>query len=184
MTCPKRGRESTPVALARATDSTHARYRLAPLNKNNSGHCGKEADPLYQAGRTLLTGVALLTEKQQARIDPSFADERQVEVVATEGAYQDMITAYRKKGRSLGRYFLQHPIDCVSAGVPNGMVEIRRLARTITQRTADVLGYFDHSWTTSQLKQSTAGWNTFAAPRSASEIWPIMLREVCSTLVI
>ncbi|MPY12341.1 transposase, partial [Arthrobacter bussei] len=38
-------------------------------------------------------------------------------------------------------------IDSVTAGVPTALVEIRRLGRTLKQRTADVLAFFDRPGT-------------------------------------
>lgn len=121
------------------------------------GHRGRKGDPLYQARRTLLTGAGLLTQKQQTRVEALFADERHVEVEATWGVYQDMITAYREKDRSLGKFFLQHTIKHISTGVPAGMIEIRKLARTLTQRADDILGYFDRPGTSNGPTEAING---------------------------
>ncbi|MDK9349917.1 ISL3-like element ISPfr1 family transposase [Propionibacterium freudenreichii] len=121
------------------------------------GRRGMKGDPLYQARRTLLTGAGLLTDKQQARLDALFADDRHVEVEATWGIYQDMITAYRDKDRGLGRFFLAHTIDKISASVPEQLVEIRKLARTLTQRASDVLGYFDRPGTSNGPTEAING---------------------------
>lgn len=59
------------------------------------GHRGRRGDPLYRARRTLHTGAGLLTDKQAARLTTLFADERHVEVEATWGTYQRIISAYR-----------------------------------------------------------------------------------------
>lgn len=99
--------------------------------------------PLYQDRRTPLTGASLLTEKQQARLRALFDDERHVEVEATWRAYQDMITAHREKDRGLDKFYLQHTIDRLIAIVPGQLVEVRKLARPLTQRAPDLLGYFD-----------------------------------------
>ena len=121
------------------------------------GRRGMKGDPLYQARRTLLTGAGLLTDKQQARLDALFAEDRHVEVEATWGIYQDMITAYRDKDRGLGRFFLAHTIDKISASVPEQLVEIRKLARTLTQRASDVLGYFDRPGTSNGPTEAING---------------------------
>lgn len=121
------------------------------------GRRGMKGDPLYQARRTLLTGAGLLTEKQQARLDALFADERHVEVLATWGVYQDMITAYREKDRGLGRFFLQDTINRIGDGVPAGLVEVRKLARTLKQRAGDVLGYFDRPGTSNGPTEAING---------------------------
>ena len=64
-----------------------------------------------------------------------------------------MITAYREKDRSLGKFFLQHTIKHISTGVPAGMIEIRKLARTLTQQADDILGYFDRPGTSNGLEE-------------------------------
>jgi Transposase and inactivated derivatives len=110
-------------------------------------------DPLDQARRTLLTGAALLTDKQQARLDVVFADDRHTEVEATWGVYQDMITVYREKDRGLGRFLLQHTIDRITAGVPDQLVEVR----TLKQRATDVLSYFDRPGTSNGPTEAING---------------------------
>jgi transposase len=42
---------------------------------------------------------------------------------------------------------MQAVIDAVTSGVPTALVEIRRLGRTLKQRAADVLAFFDHPGT-------------------------------------
>ena len=59
------------------------------------GHRGRTDDPLYRAHRTLHTGADLLTDTQKQRIEDLFATDEHVEVEATRGIYQRMITAYR-----------------------------------------------------------------------------------------
>jgi len=66
------------------------------------GHRGRAMDPLHHARRTLHTGADLLTDKQTARIEALLAIEEHVEVEATWGIYQRMITAYRHPGRGRG----------------------------------------------------------------------------------
>ena len=121
------------------------------------GRRGMKGDPLYQARRTLLTGAGLLTEKQHTRLEALFADERHAAVQATWGVYQDMITAYRENDRSLGKFFLQHTIDRLDADVPEQLVEIRKLARTLKQRAADILGYFDRPGTSNGPTEAING---------------------------
>ena len=67
------------------------------------GHRGRAGDPLYKSRRTLHTGAGLLTGKQAARLTDLFADDRHVEVEATWGIYQRMITAYREPDRKAGK---------------------------------------------------------------------------------
>ena len=121
------------------------------------GHRGRKGDPLYRARRTLLTGAAFLNEKQQCSIETLFADERHVEVAAIWGVYQDMITSYRESDRGLGRFFLEHTINRISERVPAEMIEIRKLARTLKHRAADVLSYFDHPGTSNGPTEAING---------------------------
>ena len=82
------------------------------------GHRGRTDDPLYRARRTLHTGADLLTDKQRQRLDALFADDEHVQVEATWGVYQRMITAYREPDRTRGRQLMQQLIDRLSSGVP------------------------------------------------------------------
>lgn len=61
------------------------------------GHRGREDDPLYRARRTLLT------DKQRDRLTVLFATDAHVEVQATWGIYQRMISAYREPDKKRGR---------------------------------------------------------------------------------
>jgi transposase len=121
------------------------------------GRRGMKGDPLYQARRTLLTGADLLTDNQRARLDALFTDDRHVEVEATWGVYQDMITAYRQQDRHLGRFFLKHTIETISSEVPDQLVEIRKLARTLKQRATDMLSYFDRPGTSNGPTEAING---------------------------
>src|ERR1022692_4867121 len=102
------------------------------------GHRGLKGDPLYAARRTLHTGAALLTGKQQARLEALFAVSEHVEVEATWGIYQRMIAAYRepgkKHGKKHGKAMMQAVIDFVASGVPATLTEIRK-ARPDPQAT-------------------------------------------------
>jgi transposase len=114
-------------------------------------------DPLYQARRTLLTGAALLKPPQQARLNALFATEEHAAVEATWGIYQDMITAYRAEDRGPGRFFLQHTITRISQGVPDELPELRKLGRTMKQRAADILAYFDRPGTSNGPTEAING---------------------------
>ena len=64
-------------------------------------------------------------------------------------------------------------IESVSHGVPAALSELRRLGRTLKQRAADVLAYFDRPGTsTDPPRPSTDASNTSAAPPSASATSP------------
>ncbi len=115
------------------------------------GHRGFKDDPLYKSRRTLHTGADLLTDKQKDRLTALFADDAHVEVEATWGVYQRMITAYRHDDPRQGRDMLVKLIDSISSGVPKTLAEITTLGRTLKKRAADVLAYFDRPGTSNGL---------------------------------
>ena len=121
------------------------------------GHRGRATDPLYRGRRTLHTGAALLTDKQKARIEALFADEEHVQVEATWGVYQQMITAYRAPDRKAGRALMTQLITSVSSGVPAALEEVRTLGRTLKKRAADVLAYFDRPGTSNGPTEAING---------------------------
>ena len=121
-----------------ALDRTRQRVQQDTL-----GHRGHAGDPLYGVRRTLHTGVSFLTEKQTARLDAVFAVEEHVEVEATWGIYQRIVAAYREPDKKKAKEMMRSVIDSVSSGVPAMLAEIRRLGRTLKQRAADVLAFFD-----------------------------------------
>ena len=127
------------------------------VQQNTTGHRGLKGDPLYKARRTLHTGDALLTEKQITRIKELFADEQHVEVEATWGIYQRMIAAYREPDKAKGKSMMQAVIDAVTTGVPAGLVELRKLGRTLKKRAADILAFFDRPGTSNGPTEAING---------------------------
>ena len=121
------------------------------------GHRGRTNDPLYRARRTLHTGDGLLTEKQTTRLRALFAVEDHVEVEATWGVYQRMISAYRHPDRATGGQLLKKVIDDLSHDVPTALTELRRLGRTLKQRAVDVLAYFDRPGTSNGPTEAING---------------------------
>ena len=96
------------------------------------GHRGRRADPLYVSRRTLHAGAELLTEKQAARLRELFAETApagHAQVHATWGVYQRMVAVYRTPDRGLGKAAMTKPIESVTQGEPEALVEIRRLGR-------------------------------------------------------
>ena len=124
---------------------------------NTCGHRGYKGDPLYAARRTLHTGAGLLTDKQKDRLDRLFADDAHVEVEATWGVYQQMISAYREPDRRKGRAVMSKLIESISTGVPNPLTEIITLGRTLKKRAADVLAYFDRPGTSNGPTEAING---------------------------
>ncbi len=100
-------------------------------------------DALYRARRTLLTGADLLTDRQQARLDALFADQRHTAVEVTWVVYQRVRTAYHHEDRAEGKRQMRQLIDSIAKGVPAGISEVARLGRTLARRRDDVLAYFD-----------------------------------------
>ena len=127
------------------------------VQRDALGRRGRKEDPLYKARRTLHTGAGLLTEKQQARLEELFADEQHAEVEATWGIYQRMVTAYREPDRKLGKFVMQQLIDSLTSGVPGLLVELRKLGRTLKQRAADILAFFDRPGTSNGPTEAING---------------------------
>jgi transposase len=121
------------------------------------GHRGFKDDPLYKSRRTLHTGSGLLTDRQIDRLNRLFADDRHVEVEATWGIYQRMISAYRTEDRAHGRALMVKLIVDISAGVPKALVEVAKLGRTLKKRAADVLAYFDRPGTSNGPTEAING---------------------------
>lgn len=59
-------------------------------------------------------------------------------------AYQQLTTAYRCKNRPEGKQTLTTLIESLRTGVPAGLVELKKLGRTLNRRKTDVLAFFDH----------------------------------------
>lgn len=122
------------------------------------GHRGFKDDPLYKSRRTLHTGADLLTDKQCDRLRALFAaEEGHVEVEATWGIYQRMITAYRHEDRRQGRELMAKLITDLSTGVPKALTELATLGRTLKKRAADVLAYFDRPGTSNGPTEALNG---------------------------
>jgi len=92
----------------------HCRRRV---QQDLQGHRGRKGEPLFTSARTLHTGADLLTDKQCARLTALSAAEEHIEVEATWGIYQPMITAYREPERKQGRDLMTKLIESVSHGV-------------------------------------------------------------------
>ncbi len=131
------------------------------VQQDTCGYRGRTGDPLYAARRTLHTGADLLTDKQKTRLaelfDPDIHGDAHVEVEATWGIYQRMITAYREPDRAKGRELMSRLIESVSHGVPKALSEVRTLGRTLNKRLADVLAYFDRPGTSNGPTEAING---------------------------
>lgn len=127
------------------------------MQQQTLGHRGRKSNPLYGVRRTLHTGEALLTQKQQARLDAVFAVERQAEVKATWQTYQQMITAYRNPDRAAGRAALAGLIAKGTQAMDKSLVELRKLVGTLKRRSGDILAYFDHPRTSNGPTEAMNG---------------------------
>ncbi len=127
------------------------------VQQDTCGHRGRKGDPLYAARRTLHTGADLLTDKQKDRLAALFKTDEHVEVEATWGIYQRMITAYREPDRPRARELMQKLIESVSHGVPAALSELHTLGRTLKQRAGDVLAYFDRPGTSNGPTEAING---------------------------
>ncbi|MCI4013142.1 transposase, partial [Brevibacterium sp. ZH18] len=127
------------------------------IQQETTGHRGRAKDPLYRARRTLHTGTDLLTTKQQERIAGLFADSSSIEVEVTWAVYQDIVSAYRTADRNEGKKLLSTVIDTLTTNLPTGLVELKRLGRTLKRRAADVLAFFTRSGTSNGPTEAING---------------------------
>ncbi|MDR1077285.1 MAG: ISL3 family transposase [Propionibacteriaceae bacterium] len=127
------------------------------VQRDTTGRRGRAGDPLYRARRTLLTGAGLLTARQRVRLAGLFAVDAHVEVEATWGVYQRLVAAYREPDKKKGKFLMRAVIDSLAAGVPAALTELRKLGRTLRQRAADVLAYFDRPGTSNGPTEAING---------------------------
>jgi len=135
-----------------AMDRARRRVQL-----DTCGHRGRKTDPLYACRRTLLTGQDLLSDTQRKRLDALFADHRHAQVQAAWQVYQQMIAAYRQPDRTQGRALMAKLIDTAGHTIPDTLVEIRTLARTLKRRATDILAYFDRPRTSNGPTEAING---------------------------
>ncbi|MCB0913520.1 MAG: ISL3 family transposase, partial [Propionibacteriaceae bacterium] len=127
------------------------------VQQETLGHRGRAGDPLYSARRTLHTGLDLLSDKQKARLEAVFSDDRHAPVEATWGVYQNLVDAYRNPDPAAGRQAMQKVITALSRGVPAALVELRKLGSTLKRRAGDVLAYFDRPSTSNGPTEAING---------------------------
>lgn len=68
-----------------------------------------------------------------------------------------MISAYRHPDRAAGRLEMSSVIDALADSVPEALVELRNLGRTLTRRACDVLAYFDRPRTSNGPTEAVNG---------------------------
>ena len=99
----------------------------------------------------------MLTDTQRERLLVLFTDTHHIEVEATWGAYQRIITAYRDPDPQHGKQLMQSVIDSLRHGVPTELTEVRKLGRTLARRAEDVLAYFDRPRTSNGPTEAING---------------------------
>jgi transposase len=114
------------------------------VQQETLGHRGRTGDPLYRVRRSLHTRLALLTDRQRARLEAVFAADEHVAVAVTWWIYQQLIDAYAQPDPARGKALLTGVIERLRTGVPAGLEELITLGRTLYRRRADVLAYFEH----------------------------------------
>jgi transposase len=127
------------------------------LQQETCGHRGRTGDPLYGIRRVLRTGAELLTDRQHQRLTAVFADENHVQVEATWGIYQRIVTAYRHPDRTAGKATLTTVINALGHDVPPPLTELITLGRTLHRRAGDVLAYFDRPGTSNGPTEAING---------------------------
>lgn len=71
--------------------------------------------------------------------------------------YQDIVSAYRTADRDEGKKLLRRIIDALTTNLPTGLVELRRLGRTLKRRAADVLAFFTRPGTSNGPTEAING---------------------------
>ena len=75
----------------------------------------------------------------------------------TWGVYQAMVGAYRDPDRAGGKTKMRKLNDTLATGVPAALLDVRTLGRTLKQRAADVLAYFDRPGTSNGPTEAING---------------------------
>ncbi|QGP88185.1 MULTISPECIES: ISL3 family transposase [Gordonia] len=114
------------------------------VQHDTCGHRGRTGDPLYGIRRPLLTRIALLTDKQKARLRSGLeAHEEHVAVSVTYTIYQELINAYGQENKRDGKIAMYKLLKRIHTGVPSGLAELAQLGRSLWARRAEILAYFD-----------------------------------------
>jgi transposase len=127
------------------------------LQQQVFGHRGRAGEPLYRVRRLLLKGVDLLTDKQSKRLDEILSDERFLALRITWEAYQQLRSIYHQPTPAKAKAGFDKLLDRLKTSIPDGLKELRTLARTITKRAADIAAYFDHPRTSNGPTEAING---------------------------
>lgn len=80
-----------------------------------------------------------------------------VEVEATWGIYQRMITACREPDLAQGKKLMQAVVESLRTGAPAALTELRTTGRTLKRRVTDVLAYVDRPGTSNGPSEAING---------------------------
>lgn len=127
------------------------------LQQQIYGHRGRAGEPLYRVRRLLLKGVDLLTDKQSVRVHEVLADERFLALRITWEAYQHLRSIYHQPTPGQAKDGFEKLLAKLKTTIPNGLKELRKLARTITKRAEDIAAYFDHPGTSNGPTEAING---------------------------
>ncbi|MBG9267099.1 transposase, partial [Corynebacterium belfantii] len=78
-------------------------------------------------------------------------------VEVTWAVYQDIVSVYRTNDGNEGKKLLQLVIDDLMTNLPTGLVELKRLGRTLKRRAADVLAFFTRPGTSNGPTEAING---------------------------
>jgi transposase len=101
--------------------------------------------------------VDLLTDKQSRRVHEVLADERFLALRITWEAYQQLRSIYHQPTPEKAKTALTRLLERLKTSIPDGLRELRTLARTITKRAEDIAAYFDHPRTSNGPTEAING---------------------------
>jgi transposase len=127
------------------------------VQQDTRGHRGRTNDPFYRARRTLHTGADLLTDKQRQRLTDLFAGDDHVQVEATWGIYQRMITAYPRTRPGQGPRPDDQADRVAQPRRPRRLDRAHHPRADPEARTHDVLAYFDRPGTSNGPTEAVNG---------------------------
>lgn len=114
------------------------------VQQDTCGHRGRAGDPLYTVRRILHTRTELLTGKQKVRLFEALTSrDEHVAVEVTHQIYLQIIAAYEHPQRREGKKLMWKALKRIQKGLPPGLEELAQLGRTLWNRRAEILAYFD-----------------------------------------
>ena len=155
-----------------------------PIQHGTLGRRGRTKDPLYRAGKSVLIGEDLLSERGKGQLQALFAAPGHRVVEATWKVYQRLVAAYRAPSPREGKERLRDLIHDLTKTLPDDLVEVKSLATTLKKRATDILAYFDHLGSSNGPTEAiNGGWSIFVGRRWGSGTSGTMSRGPCWSLV-